>query len=44
MFGYINPDSPYLFKKDEVLYNALYCGMCKSIGKSCGNCSKTALT
>ncbi len=27
MFGYINPDAPYLFKKDETLYKALYCGM-----------------
>lgn len=44
MFGYVNPDSPYLFKKDETLYKAIYCGMCKSIGKSCGNFSKSALT
>lgn len=44
MFGYVNPDSPYLFKKDEVLYKALYCGMCKSIGKGCGSFAKTALT
>lgn len=44
MFGYINPDSPYLFKKDEILYKAMYCGMCKSIGEGCGSFSKTALT
>ena len=44
MFGYINPDAPYLFIKDEKLYKALYCGMCKSIGKGCGNCPKSALT
>lgn len=44
MFGYINPDRPRLFIKDEKLYQALYCGMCKSIGKGCGNFSKTALT
>ncbi|MCM1438665.1 MAG: DUF5685 family protein [Roseburia sp.] len=44
MFGYINPDSPYLFKKDETLYKAVYCGMCKSIGKGCGNFAKSALT
>ena len=44
MFGYINPDSPYLFKKDEVLYKALYCGLCKSIGKSCGQTARTTLT
>ena len=44
MFGYIQPDSPYLFKKDEVLYKALYCGLCKSIGAGCGQRARTALT
>lgn len=44
MFGYIQPDGPYLFVKDEKLYQASYCGMCKSIGKSCGNLPKSALT
>ena len=44
MFGYVNPDGPYLFVKDEKLYKALYCGMCKSIGKGCGGCAKSALT
>ncbi|MGN0806279.1 MAG: DUF5685 family protein, partial [Candidatus Coproplasma sp.] len=44
MFGYIQPDSPYLFIKDEKLYRAAYCGMCKSIGKTCGNLPKSALT
>ncbi len=44
MFGYVQPDSPYLFKKDEVLYKALYCGICKSIGKGCGQLARTALT
>lgn len=44
MFGYINPDAPYLFKKDENLYKAVYCGLCKGIGKGCGQCARTALT
>ncbi len=44
MFGYINPDRPCLFVKDETLYQALYCGMCKSIGLGCGNFAKSALT
>ena len=44
MFGYIQPDAPYLFKKDEKLYQALYCGLCKSIGKGCGQRARTALT
>ena len=44
MFGYIHPDAPYLFKKDETLYKALYCGLCKSIGAGCGQRARTALT
>ncbi|MCH5147438.1 MAG: hypothetical protein J1F61_05505 [Clostridiales bacterium] len=44
MFGYIAPDTPYLFKKDEKLYQAVYCGLCKSIGKGCGQRARTALT
>lgn len=44
MFGYINPDTPYLFKKDETLYKALYCGLCKSIGKGCGQRARCGLT
>lgn len=44
MFGYVSPDSPYLFKKDEVLYKALYCGLCKGIGKGCGQVARSAIT
>lgn len=33
-----------MFVKDEKLYRAAYCGMCKSIGKACGNLPKSALT
>mgnify|MGYP005779348515 FL=1 len=44
MFGYISPDRPYLFIKDETLYKALYCGVCRSISKECGQLARTALT
>lgn len=44
MFGYIQPERPHLFVKDEMLYKALYCGMCKSIKKSSGSLARTALT
>ncbi len=44
MFGYISPDVPHLFVKDERLYKALYCGMCRSIGASCGQIAKTTLS
>ena len=44
MFGYISPDTPFLFKKDETLYKALYCGLCKGIGEGCGQRARTALS
>lgn len=44
MFGYIKPDEPFLYMKDNVLYKATYCGLCKSIGKSCGQCGRFTLT
>lgn len=44
MFGYISPDTPYLFIKDDKLYKALYCGLCKSIGSGCGQIARSALT
>lgn len=36
MFGYVIPDKPNMFMKDYYLYKAFYCGMCKTIGKKCG--------
>ena len=44
MFGYIKTDDPYLFKKDDVLYKSLYCGVCKAIGRSCGQAARLSLT
>lgn len=44
MFGYIGPDRPYLFIKDETLYKAMYCGVCRCISKECGQMARTALT
>ena len=36
MFGYVKTDVPNMFVKDTVLYKAMYCGLCKGIGKSTG--------
>lgn len=36
MFGYVKTDLPNMYVKDTVLYKAAYCGLCKSIGKTCG--------
>ena len=44
MFGYLKPDKPYLYLKDDTLYNALYCGICKSIKKVSGNVARFALS
>lgn len=44
MFGYIQPDMPYLYGKDATLYKAMYCGLCKSIGASCGQRARLALS
>ena len=44
MFGYLKPDNPYLYMKDDVLYRALYCGVCKSIGKNSGQLGRFTLT
>lgn len=44
MFGYVKTDDPYLYKKDDVLYKSLYCGVCKAIGSSCGQMARFALT
>ncbi len=44
MFGYVKPDTPYLFIKDDTLYKSLYCSVCKSIGKNCGQTARLGLT
>ncbi len=43
MFGYVRTDIPNMYVKDTVLYKAMYCGLCKSIGKTCGNCGRFTL-
>ncbi len=44
MFGYVRYDIPHLFVKDLMLYKALYCGLCKSIGASCGQMARMGLS
>lgn len=36
MFGYVIPDKMNMFMKDYYNYRAYYCGLCKRIGKDCG--------
>ncbi len=44
MFGYIRTDTPYLYIKDQTLYRAMYCGLCKSISAVCGQTARMGLT
>ncbi len=44
MFGYVRADTPYLYIKDERLYRAMYCGVCKGIAKVCGSAARMGLS
>lgn len=43
MFGYIKTDIPNMYVKDTILYKSMYCGLCKSIGCTCGNVGRFCL-
>ncbi len=44
MFGYVRADTPYLYIKDDTLYRAMYCGVCKGIADVCGNAARMVLS
>lgn len=44
MFGYVRTDTPYLYIKDDVLYRATYCGVCKGIAEVCGHTARMGLS
>lgn len=44
MFGYVRTDTPYLYIKDERLYRAMYCGLCKGIAQTSGNAARMGLS
>ncbi len=44
MFGYVREYTPELKVKEAGLYKAVYCGLCKSMGKCTGNCSRLTLS
>ncbi len=44
MFGYVRTDTPYLYIKDDTLYRAAYCGVCKGIGAVCGTAARMGLS
>ena len=43
MFGYVKSDYANLYVRDTVLYKAMYCGLCKSIGATCGQKARFVL-
>ncbi len=43
MFGYVKTDIPNMYVKDTILYKAMYCGLCKGIGKICGQKARLVL-
>lgn len=43
MFGYVKPYSPELKVKEQNAYQGIYCGLCRSMGKCTGNCSRLSL-
>ena len=43
MFGYIKADLPNMYVKDTVLYQAMYCSLCKGIGQTCGQKARLVL-
>ena len=44
MFGYVRADTPHLYIKDDILYRAMYCGVCKGIAQVCGNSARMGLS
>lgn len=44
MFGYVRPEKPDLLIRDFTVYKAVYCGLCKSIGRRCGQIPRAAVT
>ena len=44
MFGYVRAYKPELKVKEYELYRAAYCGLCRSMGKCTGQCSRMTLS
>lgn len=44
MFGFIKPYTPELKVKENELYGAVYCGLCRCMGKSTSRLSRLALS
>lgn len=44
MYGYIRPHHPELKVREQEYYRAVYCGLCRTMGKCTGQCSRMTLS
>ncbi len=44
MYGYIRPHTPELKVREQEYYRAVYCGLCRTMGKTTGQASRTTLS
>ncbi len=44
MYGYIRPHTPELKVREQKYYRAVYCGLCRTMGKCTGQCSRMTLS
>jgi hypothetical protein len=44
MFGYVRTHAPELRLREQTFYRAVYCGLCRSMGRACGQRSRTFLS
>ena len=44
MFGYVRANREELTVKNDALYRAAYCGLCREMGRCTGQCSRMALS
>ncbi|HOQ06246.1 MAG TPA: DUF5685 family protein [Clostridiales bacterium] len=44
MFGYVVPEKPEMKIKEYELFRAYYCGVCRSIGRRCGQLKRLTLS
>ena len=44
MYGYVKPHQPELRVRELTYYRAVYCGLCRTMGKCTGQCSRLTLS
>lgn len=44
MYGYVNVYAPELKVREQEYYRAVYCGLCRTMGKCTGQCSRMTLS